>query len=452
MHTLTQWSERLTQLPLTIECPEMHLLGRDHEPPVFIGPGLIQIRSKTEIDFSMFAVPRNSGEAFKRLVRAKQNPYQMLDQFRLEATDYNGNHWSCGWTTVQLGESLGQTWNLSGSLHSLQTGVSGKSASPESGVELIFDTNLRIPMPMNMVTTTTRDGEEIFWSRGAGRKIINAVGTQIEFFCDPASDYIWVNAKTSSDMPHPYAENWLSEPLCMLLGQLIFPRLVARNFGDGRASISLRPSPAHTANSAMSTLLGEDPLGSPEQFWKMYHDILTVVAHARDKSGNRNFEAHALTRFYYEIIQATEGSHWVLCMTLASAAEGIAKMLIQPDDRKSDFNPELINDFEKHIRNWSGNLDLRGKVLQALSMTKEKSVAQYLRTLRDRGILEKKQVEAWGELRNHVMHGNLVSPWSSEESDSRLISLIQLVHSLSREYVRSSLAKIGGQAHQYSRG
>lgn len=396
----------------------------------------------------MFATPTDGCDAFKRLVRAKQNLYEMLDQFRLEATDYDGNHWSCGWTTVQPGESFGQTWDLSGSLHSLQTRVSGKSVSPESGVELIFDTKLRIPMPMNMVTTTIRDGDEIFCSRGAGRKIIKAVGTQIEFFCDPVSDYIWANAKTSSDMPHPYAENWLSEPLCMLLGQLIFPRLVARNFGDGTASISLRPSPAHTANSAMSTLLGEDPLGSPEQFWKMYQDILTVIAHARDESGNPNFEAHALTRYYYEIIQATEGSHWVLCMTLASVAEGIAKMLIRPEDRKSDFKSELIKDFEKHICNWRGDITLRGKVLQSLSMAKKKSVAQYLRALRDRGILEEKQVEAWGEVRNHVMHGNLVSPWSSEESDSRLISLIQLVHSLSREYVKSSLAKIDCQESQ----
>lgn len=438
MRTLTQWAEWLTQLPITIECPEMHLLGRDHEPPIFTGPGLIQIRSKTKIDFSMFAVPNDSGEAFKRLVHAKQNPYQVLEQFRLKATDYHGNDWSCGWTTVQLGESFGQTWNLSGPLDSLQTGVSGKSVSPDSGVELIYDTRLRIPMPMNMVTTTTRDGEVILQSRGAGRKIIQVVDTPIEFFCDPISDFVWATMKTSADMPHPYAENWLSEPLCMLLGQLVFPRLVARNFGDGTASISLRPSPAHTANAAMSTLLGEDPLGSPDQFWKMYQDILTVIAHARDGSGNRNFEAHHLTRFYYEIIQATEGSHWVLCMTLASAAEGIAKMLIQPLDRKSDFNSEIINDFEKHIRSWKGEIALRGRVLQSLSMVKEKSVGQHLRVLCDRGVLEKKQVEAWGDVRNHVMHGNLVSPWSSEESDSRLVSLIQLVHGLSREYVRAN--------------
>jgi hypothetical protein len=396
----------------------------------------------------MFAIPNDSGEAFRRLVRAKQNPYQVLDQFRLEATDYHGNHWSCGWTTVYLGDSSSQTWNLTGPLHSLQTGVSGNSVSQDSSVELIFDTKPRIPMPMNMVTTTTRDGEEVLYSRRSGRKKINAVDTQIEFFCDPVSDLIWATMKTSSDMPHPYAENWLSEPLCMLLGQLVFPRLVARNFGDGTASISLLPSPAHTANAAMSTLLGGDPLGSPEQFWKMYQDILTVIAHARDENENRNFEAHPLTRFYYEIIQATEGSPWVLCMTLASTAEGIAKMLIQPDDRKSDFDSEIINNFEKYIRGWDGDLALRSRVLQSLSMAKEKSVAQYLRVLCHRGILEKKQVEAWGEVRNHVMHGNLVSPWSSEESDSRLVSLIQLVHGLSREYVRSSLAKIDCQESQ----
>ena len=58
MRTLDFWKSRLTAVPSTIECPEMRLLsGHDHEPPVFLGSGHIDIRSLTNIDFTMFATP-----------------------------------------------------------------------------------------------------------------------------------------------------------------------------------------------------------------------------------------------------------------------------------------------------------------------------------------------------------------------------------------------------------
>lgn len=103
MRTLNHWKSRLTVVPNTIECPEMHLLsGRDHELPIFVGPSHIDIKSSTAIDFTMFAAPTDDGDAFRRLVRARENPHEVFDQFRLVATDYEGTEWACGWTRPEL--------------------------------------------------------------------------------------------------------------------------------------------------------------------------------------------------------------------------------------------------------------------------------------------------------------------------------------------------------------
>ena len=53
--TLDAWRGKLARLPQTIECPEVRLMGRDHEPDVFTGPGRIEIICATEIRFFMHA-------------------------------------------------------------------------------------------------------------------------------------------------------------------------------------------------------------------------------------------------------------------------------------------------------------------------------------------------------------------------------------------------------------
>jgi hypothetical protein len=107
VRTLDFWEDRLTAVPSTIECAEMHLLsGNDHEPPIFVGPGHIDIRSSTAIDFTMFATPSDNSDALRRLVRARENPYDAFEQFRLVATDYQGTKWACGSSSFSFDHGL----------------------------------------------------------------------------------------------------------------------------------------------------------------------------------------------------------------------------------------------------------------------------------------------------------------------------------------------------------
>src|SRR5690606_10529854 len=109
----------------TIECPRIELLGQDHEPPVFIGPGHIRVNSDTSMHFVMHGIPSDGSEAFKRIVQAKRNPYDIRHQFRMNAAGYDGTEWSGGWTTLTLGEEANNVWRLSGTINRLHTGANG---------------------------------------------------------------------------------------------------------------------------------------------------------------------------------------------------------------------------------------------------------------------------------------------------------------------------------------
>lgn len=434
MYTLNSWVSRLTCCPQTIECPQMKIIGHGEDSVLFVGPGHLYIKSRTTIEFVMFAKPC-SEISHRSLIDARKNPDSIFHQLRLLPTGFDGTEWRCGWTRVRIGGECEGVLRLSGILNSLSTDVSGGGVSPDSSVELVYDDRLRLPIPGNMVTTVVVDGEQILSSSSRGRNTVQVAGTTIDFSFTPDGERVWAVAKTSSGFRHPYAENWISEPLCMLLGQLVFPRLVARNYGDGTATIWLRPSPEHKAETLVATILGEDPYASPDKFWCLYQDILTMIVNARDESGNPNFEAHPLTHNYHEIVQATKSSCWVLCMTLSSIAEGIAKMLADPHELKSEFLDNEIYDLKKYIKAWSGNERLRERVVSSVERARTNGIKNFLKSKQREGVIEAKHVDAWDSVRNHVMHGNLVSPWLDEKLEERLWCLIELVHKLSLAYI-----------------
>lgn len=168
----------------------MEILGRDHEPPVFTGPGHIKVGSDKRIHFVMHGTPRDGSDAFKRIVQAQKHPHDILHQFRINAIGYDGTEWSGGWTTLTFGEEAANIWRLSGPIHSLHTGASGSGVAEKSGVELVFDRPLRLPMPMNMIKTVLRDDKQVLWSRSSGTKTIHVLDAEIEFFLSPEHEHV----------------------------------------------------------------------------------------------------------------------------------------------------------------------------------------------------------------------------------------------------------------------
>lgn len=409
----------------------MRLIGRDHEPSIFTGPGRIEIKSNTEIRFYMYATTADNATAFRKLQASKQNPYDLREQFRLVATDYSGTEWAGGWTGVDFFTDHHSGWPLTGELSSLSTLASGDWVAQTSSVELLLIPPIDLPTSESMISTTNLGGEEVAFSRGPGRHTVAALETEVEFAYEPSGGALWITAPTSDRFGHPYAENWLTEPLRIMLGSLIYPRMVARNMGDGTAHVWLRPSPPHQRKAPFGLM---HPFGTTvdhdKAFWELYAKILTLIGSARDDAGNPNFDPHEMTRFYQELAQAQRGSHWVMLLTLASTAEAMAKGLMTDADRKSDYTKEDLASMDEHLGQWAGNKALRGRMKSSLKLAAERSPQGFMRGLARKGVIDEAEIDTWIALRNSVMHGELVEPWSTKESEQHLREMISLVHKL----------------------
>ena len=121
LHTLDHWRGKLSGLPRTIECSVIELLSSDSHEPYFTGPGRIEIRSETEIRFFVYGTVENGPAAFRKLIKAREHPYDPLEQFQVHATDYQGVEWAGGWSAVDYFDDAKEGWPLTGGLQGLTT-------------------------------------------------------------------------------------------------------------------------------------------------------------------------------------------------------------------------------------------------------------------------------------------------------------------------------------------
>jgi hypothetical protein len=430
LHTLDHWRNKLSGFPRTIECSKFELLGNDCLEPYFVGPGRIEILSETDMRFFVYADAPDPTSAFRKRIKAKEHPYEATDQFQVHATDYEGVAWACGWAAVEEFADAKHGWPLTGEISSLTTLADGFWVASRPSVELLLIPPVDLPMTKSIVTESRIGDDKVHSTREAGQHSVTALGTTITFTYERGGKALWITADTSDQFKHPYAENWLTEPLRILLGIPVYPRMVARNMGDGTAHVWLRPSPRKDNLSAIGLLLPfAIDASRREAFWQLYVDLLTMIA----KSGL--FEAHPITHLYDELAQAAEGSRWVITLTLASSVESLASQLMTDTDRRSEFSDEMLTSMKTHLRSWKNDIKLRDRLLNNLGLVSKKSVLAFMRGLGAQGIVNPAHVQTWSEIRNAVMHGEMVEPWSSEEGDRKMQDLLTLVHALTRALV-----------------
>jgi hypothetical protein len=265
------------------------------------------------------------------------------------------------------------------------------------------------------------------------------LSTELLFQFNASADLLSISVEANEALPLTYTENWLGEPLRILFGQLVYPRLVARIFVEGRAMIAVRPAPRWNRDSDWTALWsGHDANTDKVGFWRLYGDLLAYVAKACDTKGSRNFEANKITQLYVEVIQGSHGSRWVWALTFASSIEGLVKMLAPRGTRRKDANDAGIKSIMEHIGDWTGDdAQLKRVAINAVHRTAETTTKHTLTELVADGAITKFQFDAWEKLRNAVMHGSLVSPYSSEEDDAMLLALADLMKALTRRIVKS---------------
>ncbi len=418
------------QGPVTIRAPKMTLLARDFEPPLVEGEGEFEIVSEREFRYRMTGLPVDLKHSLHALNRERDEPYDPLNRFRLLMTDPDGTEWMGGWTVPDVNPG-GDQWVLQGTVQSLSTAVQGP-AMGEGSAEARF----LIPQNHSASIIFRRFVQSDDGTGGLQAiRTIEALGVPVRFAFDSETNVLSISADSSAALPAHNAENWFGEPLRILFGQLVFPRLVERRFPDGRSMLWVRESPAWSADSTWTALWNcNDHFTNDCDFFALYAGLLTVIA--RDAG----WESHTITSFYEEVIQSAQGSRWVMALTLASSIEGLTRRLVPEGTLRADADQAAIDSLVAHIEEWQGASRLRDAALSAVKRADAVSVQRALYMLTDQGVGTGAQVKSWIKTRNSVMHGKLASPYSSQEDDQIILDLADLLRALTREAVRCALA------------
>lgn len=181
-----------------------------------------------------------------------------------------------------------------------------------------------------------------------------------------------------------------------------------------------------------------DPTKDHTAFWNLYAQLLGLVARAKADDGNPNFEPHKVTRLYQEIIQASRGSRWVWALTFGSSIEGLVKMLARKTVKRSQSEMDTIAALVDHISRAPSECRLKNIAINAVRGSNVSPTAKAMCDLLAAGVITEPQVAAWKTIRHHVMHGNLVSPYSNAEEDAQLLELSTMMHALTRELLLRS--------------
>lgn len=434
MVTLDRWRPYLNT-PKTIVFPRVELIGRDHAPPIVVGVGDVRMEGTSNFTFSLTGTPTDIGYAFAELRRLRENPYDGLARLRLEGVDSDGIEWAGGYTNPAV-DMAGGSWKFTGEINSLSTEDRSHTVSQQASTELMFPLRVGDPITLAVSGLPTVNLPETNPRR---EHVVEALGSNIRFSYEDNTSTFLLTAPSSLELSAPFAENWLSEPLRIIFGQLIYPRLVARNFGGGRAGIQIRRTAGLIRGARWAALWERArPIKDNTAVWARYVQLLTLIARARKEDGRPNFEPHKITRLYEEIIQAALGSRWVWALTFASGIEALAKMLKPKDTKPTISEAEAIGALVSHINSWSGEPGLKRVAVSAVHRTSEITTIRMLRALKADGVITDIQLSAWEKIRNAVMHGSLVSPYSSAEEDGQLLSLATMTHALTGELLRRS--------------
>jgi hypothetical protein len=389
--------------------------------------------SLDRFEFTLQGLPGDLRYALSEIQRQQRNRYDGMERFRLRGVDCEKREWSFGWTTLHYVTGGDDVWTFVGEAQGLFPPDESDTVNSESCTELVFLMPADHTMGLSMRRLILTDQPE---GRPRQERVLEVLGSTIRFQYEPSSGALSVTAMHSTDLPPTYTENWLGEPLRILFGQLIFPRLVARNLGNGATRIDVRPCRGPIGGAARYAALwpGDDFARGKEDFWRRYAEILTMIARAR------NYEAHEITRLYEQVIQSARGTRWIWAMTFASCIERLANILEPPGRDRSDTDADAVTSLVEHINAWRGEDRLKENAINAVKRSLKTTTIVGLRKLRAGGSINKAQFKAWESIRNSVMHGSLISPYSSEEEDNKLLTLAEMMHALTQEILRRSSA------------
>ena len=424
MPTLDRWRSFL-EAPKTIELVHAELIGGDTDAPLMSGPAKVRMSSLQDFSYSMTPSDGEPIALFKAIEQQRVNSYDPLARLRLIGKEADGTDWSCGWTMPQK-VNMGGNWEIDGKLTALD--VTDQLDIETHSTELLFRTDLLHPMA-RILGTLAGPGQARFERR------CEVLGSAIVFTYERQAGVTSITASHSAQLPATFAERWLIQPLRIMLGQPIYPRLIARNMGYSAVVWILRAASLDVGSWSAFMV---DEFSSPDRFFDCYCELLRMIAL---DEGERLSEVHPVTRYYDEIAQATAASRWAIALTLAGCTEGLESLLrkkMAPTDAPDEPISAAATNLIKQIEGLDAPDALKRKAIDALTPPKGPSTTRTLRALRDCGVISPNQFSTWQRLRNRLMHGEFISLFSNEDEDRQLMHLVAIVRALTSELIKRS--------------
>lgn len=413
-----------------MEFPQMTLGGMDGEPAILEGRGRIEMPAPDKMIVHLEGQPEDLRHSLLAINRLRDNPYEANYRLRVHMTDTFGGKWSAGCELERI-EPSDENWFFLGWTQGILS-----SAPTDPHQTGSAESYFLVPRNFSTRSALTRiikapqpDGS----FRPA--VVINVLGCPVTLRYDVSVGMIVTSVPFSKVFPAPETENWLGEPLRIILGQPVYPRLVTRRLPFGSTQVHLRVSPGWSVDSRWTALWQAE---RPDDFLELYRGLLTLIA--SDRPAERTLEEHKVTSLFGEVIDASRGSRWVMALTLASSVEAMVKRVGERSVPLTQVELQAVDELKAYLDSSCAPDRIIKRLKTSLETLPSLSAANAMRRLADKGVIRRTDVNTWNNIRNRVMHGELVSPYSSEKDDKNLIELARLFHDLTREEVRRALA------------
>ncbi len=404
----------------------MRLLGRWGETLVD-GSGQIHLDQFGDFHFELTGKVTNQRELRQFIAEHRNNPYDGLGRFRLVVVNSTGQQLHCGFATTS---SMIFDNETSFKCLGLVEGLSLDAPSiGKVGTEILIHLPERHWISQALLMSfPTPD------STGISEHSTDVLGSLLEFVYEPATNTLSISIECNDEFPQTYTEGWLSEPLRMMIGQLVFPRVIVRSNSDRAIVMVSQIRRWHNEADGFALFDPAEIFENRAHFFELYAKLLTFVATARDEKGKRNFDRHALTLYYEELAQAMRGSRWIMTLTLASAVEGVLSQLFPTGAKDETANQDELKDLKSHIDKWEGHrasspesaANLKDRAKSSVSFAAELTAIKRLRLLASEKKVRIEDIAAWEKVRNKVAHGNIFSRFSSDETDRIVLNLMRL--------------------------
>lgn len=115
----------------------------------------------------------------------------------------------------------------------------------------------------------------------------------------------------------------------------------------------------------------------------------------------------------------------MLALAAASAVEGVCKVAAGDAGLPSEHRAADVAAVRKRLKSWKRFTGIRDRLLPPLEYIGQPSVRAFLGHLVKTSAISSRHRDAWTHVRNRVAHGVLGDPWSDEESDQRLVLLLE---------------------------